>query len=223
MGNVDTKTGFLEGNSTGGIQDPYNLAAERSIESFDVPQRLVLNYSLNLPIGRGQRWMGNAGDGLNRIVSGWRLSGIATFQKGFPLAVTALGNDLSTKFGAGGIRPNAVPGCQTGVSGAAVSKLSKWFNTACFTQPATPFSYGNLPRVDAAVRGAGVNNWDISLAKETAINERVHVIFDTQFLNTFNRTQFGAPGRQLGTAAFGVVTSTINNPREVQFALRVNF
>jgi len=44
-----------------------------------------------------------------------------------------------------------------------------------------------------------------------------------QIATHLTRTQFGAPGRQRGTAAFGVVTTTVNNPREVQFALRVSF
>ena len=87
MGTVDTRTGFLEGNTTGGIQDTNNLAAERSLESFDVPHRLVLNYSLNLPIGKGQKWLGGAGTGLNRVIGGWRLSGITTFQSGYPIAL----------------------------------------------------------------------------------------------------------------------------------------
>ena len=105
MGTVDTRTGFLEGNTTGGIQDTNNLAAERSLESFDVPHRLVLNYSLNLPIGKGQKWLGGAGTGLNRVIGGWRLSGITTFQSGYPIALSAQTNDLATSFGAGGVAP----------------------------------------------------------------------------------------------------------------------
>ena len=59
IGTVDSTTGFLEGNTVGGGQDNYNKAADRSLESFDVPQRLVLNYSLALPVGKGQHWLSN--------------------------------------------------------------------------------------------------------------------------------------------------------------------
>lgn len=226
MGTVDTVTQFLEANATGAIQDNNNLAGERSLESFDVSQRLVLNYSLKLPFGKGQHYLANVGDGLNRIFGGWQLSGITTFQSGFPLAISAIPNDLVTQFGAGvggvfGMRPDRVPGCNAEKS--ASSRLEEWFNTSCFVQPATPFSFGDEPRVDSQLRGQGINNWDISIAKDTMLNERVHAVFEAEFLNAFNRTQFGPPGLQAGTPLFGVVTSTLNNPREIQFALRLNF
>jgi hypothetical protein len=59
--------------------------------------------------------------------------------------------------------------------------------------------------------------------KTTTITERVNLQFRAEFFNLFNRVQFGAPGGSLGTAQFGVVTSTRNLPRQVQFGLRVAF
>lgn len=224
LGTIDTNVGFLETNSVGGYQDPNNLAGQRSLESFDVPQRLVLNYSLTLPFGRGKRWLGNAGPVVDRVVSGWSASSITTFQKGFPLAFTTNQvNFLSSSFGFGGIRPNLVSGCNRNVSGSTISRLSGWFNTACFTAPSTPFSTGNESRTDSALRTQGVNNWDFALTKDTALNERFHLLFTAQFLNIFNRVQFGQPNTQQGNGLFGKVTSQINNPRQIQFGLRLSF
>ena len=223
IGTVDSTTGFLEGNTVGGIQDGNNYAAEKSLESFDVPQRLVLNYSLVLPFGKGQHWLSNADDVLNDIVGGWRLSSITSFQKGYPLALTAQGNDLSISFGAGAIRPNRVPGCQANISGSAESRLNEWFNTACFVQPPTPFSYGNESRVDSQLRGEGVNNWDLALAKEINFRERFKFSLEAEFLNAFNRVQFGPPALRVGNTTFGIVSSTLNQPRAVQLAGRLEF
>ncbi len=223
IGTVDSRTGFLEGNTTGGIQDYNDLAKERSIESFDVPQRLVLNYSLVLPFGRNQLFLSNIGDGLDRVVSGWRVSSITTFQHGYPIAVTAQANDLSNSFGAGGIRPDRVPGCSPAKSGSATSRLNKWFNTACFVQPPTPFSLGNESRVDSRLWGQGIDNWDMAVAKDTKIAERLHAMFEADFLNAFNRTQFAPPAAQVGSPLYGEVTGTLNSPREIQFALRLLF
>ena len=164
IGNVDSTTGFLEGNTVGGGQDNYNKAADRSLESFDVPQRLVLNYSLALPFGKGQHFMANDGDALDRVIGGWRLSSVTSFQVGYPLALTAQANDLSNSFGAGGIRPNRVAGCNPKLTGGAIPRLNKWFNTACFAQPAQ-FTFGNEGRVDSQLRGEGVDNWDLSAIK----------------------------------------------------------
>ena len=223
MGTVDSTTGFLEGNTVGAIQDGNNYRAERSLESFDVPQRLVLNYSLALPVGVGQRWLSNAGGGLNRVVGGWRLSSITTFQIGYPLALTAQANDLQLSFGAGTIRPNRVTNCNAKMSGSATSRLNQWFNTSCFVQPPTPFSYGNEGRVDSQLRGEGVDNWDLAIAKQTNITERLKFNFEAEFLNAFNRVQFGPPALKVGNATFGVVSSTLNQPRAVQFAGRFTF
>ena len=222
IGNVDSTTGFLEGNTVGGGQDNYNKAADRSLESFDVPQRLVLNYSLALPVGKGQHWLSNAGDGLDRVIGGWRLSSVTSFQVGYPLALTAQGNDLSNNFGAAGIRPNRVSGCSPKITGGAIPRLNKWFNTACFVQP-QQFTFGNEGRVDSQLRGEGVDNWDLSVSKDTHITERVHAVFEGEFINAFNRVQFGPPALQVGSSIFGVVSSTLNNPREIQFAMRLLF
>ena len=215
IGTVDSRTGFLEGNTTGTIQDNDNLSRERSIETFDVPQRLVLNYSLNLPMGRGQLWLRNVGEGLNRVVGGWRLSGITSFQTAYPLALTAVANDMANDYGAGTIRPNRVQGCNPKKSGSATSRLQEWFNTSCFVQAPTPFSFGNEGRVDSQLRGQGIDNWDLVIAKETKITERLHTVFEAEFLNAFNRVQFGPPGLQVGGSNFGEVTSTLNSPRQV--------
>ena len=224
IGTVDSTTGFLEGNTVGGGQDAYNRKGDRSLESFDVPQRLVLNYSLALPFGKGQHWMSNAGDGLDRVIGGWRLSSVTSFQVGYPLALTAQANDLSNSFGAGGIRPNRVAGCTAKKTGAAVPRLNAWFNTACFVQPPTPFSFGNESRVDSQLRGEGVDNWDLSVSKDTHITERLALHFEGEFLNAFNRVQFGPPGLQVGSlSTYGIVSSTLNNAREIQFAARLTF
>jgi hypothetical protein len=223
IGTVDSTTGFLEGNTVGGGQDNYNQAADRSVESFDVPQRLVLNYSLALPVGKGQHWLSNAGDGVDRVIGGWRLSSVTSFQVGYPLALTAQANDLSNSFGAVGIRPDRVLGCDAKKTGGAIPRLNNWFNTACFVQPPTPFSFGDEGRVDSQLRGEGVDNWDLSIGKDTKFSERVTAHFEAEFLNAFNRVQFGPPGLQAGSSLFGVVSGALNNPREVQFALRLVF
>ena len=226
---VDSTTGFLEYNSVGGLQDPNNLSLDRSLASFDVPQRLVLNYAVPLPFGKGRTWLNNASPGVNRLVSGWLVSGITTFQSGFPLALTAQPNDLSNSFGFNGpfgvasIRPDLVSGCQAKISGSAQSRLNEWFNTACFIQPPTPFSIGNEGRTDPVLRTAGVSNWDFALTKDTSLNERFRLLFTAQFLNLFNRVQFGEPGVQVGAIGFGQVTSQVNNPRQIQLALRLAF
>jgi hypothetical protein len=53
--------------------------------------------------------------------------------------------------------------------------------------------------------------------------ERMNLEFRTEFFNIFNHAQFAAPNTTQVSPNFGVVTSTLGNPRQVQFGLRFAF
>ncbi len=220
ISNTDTLTGWLEASGPAGVQNNNNLRLERSLASFDVPHRLVVSYVLDLPFGSGRKFMSSAGGAADKLVSGWGINGVYTFQSGFPLRLTTATN-LTNSFG-GGSRPNVVPGCNQEPPGSAQERLNQWFNTSCFAQPPA-FTFGTEGRVDPKLRAHGMNNWDFALFKNTRITERVGLQFRTEFFNLFNRVQFNFPGQALGNPQFGVVSSQVNNPRLVQFALRLIF
>jgi hypothetical protein len=100
--------------------------------------------------------------------------------------------------------------------------LSQWFNTNCFVQPGQ-FQFGNEPRVDPNLRSQGIANYDFAVSKRTAITERVGPAFRAEFFNIFNRVQFSPPNTQPGSSTFGQVTAQYNQPRLVQFGLRLSF
>jgi hypothetical protein len=178
---------------------------------------LVVSYILDLPAGKGRRFLSNASGIADKLVSGWGLNGVSTFQSGFPLGLTTNTN-LTNSFG-GGSRPNVVYGCDSSISGSAQSRLNQWFNTSCFTAPPA-FTFGNESRLDPTLRGHGINNWDFALFKTTPITERLGLQFRTEVFNLFNRVQFGVPNL-VGNPSFGVINSQANNPRLIQFALRL--
>jgi hypothetical protein len=125
------------------------------------------------------------------------------------------------------IRPDMVPGCDVQANGDPFKRLNQWFNTSCFTlvptgPTATP-RFGTAPRVVSSIRTMGTNNWDVSLAKDTSINEKVTVTFTAEAFNLFNHTRFGAPATNRSAANFGQVTTTVSQPRQLQFGLRFSF
>jgi hypothetical protein len=81
----------LESGTVGTVQDYTNLRAEKSLSTFNVAQRFVTTYILDLPIGQGKLFFRNVGAGLNRVIGGWGINGITTLQSGFPLVLTAQG------------------------------------------------------------------------------------------------------------------------------------
>jgi hypothetical protein len=221
LSNTDTLTTWLE-SSVPGIQNPRNLQGEKSLSADNAAQRLVVSYVYDLPFGRGRTFLPNSPGVVNAVIGGWGVGGLTTLMTGFPLGF-GTNQNLTNSFG-GGSRPNYVPGCAKQTTGSAVSRLNDWFNTSCFTQP-DAFTFGNEPRLDSALRGPGVAQWDASAYKSFPINRdgNINVQFRAEAFNLFNRVQFGYPGLTQGTSNFGVVTSQLNLPRVLQFSLRANF
>jgi Carboxypeptidase regulatory-like domain len=229
MSNTDSLTSWLEG-STGGvgqIQDYNNKAGERSLSSQDVSQRLVISYVYDLPFGHGQKYMGDSTGVVDKLVSGWGVDGITTFQKGFPLKFT---NGTTTpleglNLGISNVRPSVIAGCDTsGPGGGIAAKTAEYFNTSCFEAPPA-YGYGTEPRVDASLRAEGINNWDLAIFKRTQFgpDNKLGLEFRTEFFNTFNRVQLGFPGTSFGTGGFGTINTQNNTPRLIQFGLKFQF
>ena len=87
--------------------------------------------------------------------------------------------------------------------------------------PAGQIRPGDAPR--GAVRGPGLQRWDLSLFKNTKIRERLNLQFRAEATNVFNhtnfdriRTTFSSPG------SFGRVRS-VRDPRILQLGLKLNF
>lgn len=99
---------------------------------------------------------------------------------------------------------------------------SSW--CACYAAvPFTDVRFGNAPRVDGDVRLDPIFNSDFSLAKQIAVSHGARLQVTAEVYNAFNRVRFGAPGNQVGSPLFGLVTSQVNQPRAMQFGLRLDF
>jgi len=225
IGDTDTVAAYLNNGAIGSNQDYNNPAGDRAVLSYNISHRWVTSYIIPLPIGKGQKWLNSTGPIVDRMISGWTVNGITTLQSGQPLTITqGNGNTLTKNFGGGTLRPNVTAGCAKTVGGNAQARMSGWFNTACFTQTGN-YAYGNQPRADPQLKGAGQANWDFTLQKATRITESTNIAFRVEFFNVFNRRQFGQPGMNInsGVNSFGKISAQQNAPRQIQAALRFNF
>jgi len=254
IANTDSSVGnYLEASSgapsngppasaSGSIQDYDNQKAERSVMTYDVPQRAVVSYVLEMPFGHGQKWGKDATGVVDHVISGWGINGITTFQKGFHLAMSDNvnhapaflgGNGDLGSYGFGALRPNYTAGCNkmSGLTGSYASRViagTPQFNTSCWSQPAD-WTAGNAPRVEPKMFAQGIENFDLSIMKSTKVTEQTSVQFRAEFFNLFNRIQFAPPATQYGQTGaggvgyYGKIFQTYNQPRLVQFSLRVNF
>ena len=198
-------------------QNFYNPRSERSLSSFDTPNTLVVSYIYELPFGPGKELLKDGGVA-GRIVGGWQINGLTTFQSGTPLQVS--GGNSSGSFD-GTQRPNW-SGKNPTINGAVTQRLNRYFDTSQFSFNA-PFTFGTAPRLMPDLFEQGIDDWDTSLIKDTPVRENIKVEFRAEVFNTFNRVQFSPPNLSINSSAFGVVTGQQNSPRTMQFGLRVKF
>jgi hypothetical protein len=233
LSNTDTLTSWLEGptGGVGQVQDWNNLKGEKSLSSQDVSQRLVISYVLDLPFGHGKKYAASLSGIGDKVVSGWGIDGVTTFQKGFPLKITWAGTSTaleSANLGVSNVRPDVVGGCSKSAGGGHVTQ---WFNTSCFAAPPA-WGFGSEGRTDSTLRTPGINNFDFAVFKRIPFSERVGLEFRTEFFNLFNHPYFAPPGTGFdGTATgngFGKITQTVQGgvaapERLIQFALKLVF
>ena len=203
--------------SVSGAQNAYNLPAEWSLSTQDVPNRFTTAITYELPFGKGKQFLAN-NRALDWVVGGWSANAFGVVQTGYPLSVTQTNNN--SVLGASYQRPNAT-GVSPITSGSTDYRIDGWLNPAAFSA-APEFTFGNTSRfIDA--RGPGLFNWDLSLFKTFAVRERFKAQFRAEALNATNTVYFGNPTTNINSSSFGVITSQINNPRLLQLGLRFTY
>lgn len=209
---MDYTTGTWNGETLGtsGVQDYNDLKAEYSPSALDQTQRLIVNAFYSLPFLQQQRGF------VGHLLGGWQVGVIGSFYSGSPIGVTAAVNGTYSQ--GGGQRPNW-NGVNPQLSDPTVYE---WFNTSVFSQPAA-FQFGTAPRSFNSVRSDATHNIDMSLMKDTALTEKFKLQFRAEAFNLFNTPVFAPPGTTYGSATFGVVSAMQNQPRVVQFGMKLLF
>jgi hypothetical protein len=185
---------------------------------YDRTKVFNLDYVYELPAFAKQN------GALKRVINGWQLGGFTRFWNGPPLNVTANGNPGTL---GSGQRANYLGGQ---IYPDDPTRLN-FFNPLVFGRPPEG-TLGNLGR--NALTGPGINQWDISMYKNTRITERVQAQFRVETFNTFNHTQWAgvsaginvpnpnSPVTSSSQGSTGQVTTT-RDPRNIQFGLKLLF
>ena len=149
------------------------------------------------------------------------MNGIYGYQGGQPFTINC---PITTSAGFGCFAP-VVPGQNLY---AGPHNYKQWLNPNAFSQPAVATQIGQtdysvLGGEGQQARGPGFNNLDSSVFKYFNFTETVRLQFRAEAFNTTNTPQFGQPGSLnfQNPSTFSSITSTRNNPRLVQFALKL--
>jgi len=212
-----TTNGAAEVVSITGAQNAYNTKAEWSLATQDAPNRFTAGATYELPFGKGKPFL-KSNRILTLLAGGWSANAIGILQTGFPLSVTQPNNN--SVIGASFQRPNAT-GVSPETSGSTDERINGWLNPAAFSQ-APLFTFGNIARF-LTVRGPALFNWDASVFKAISFRERIKAQFRAEAFNATNRPYFGNPNTSFTNNQFGVISSQINNARQIQLGARVTF
>jgi hypothetical protein len=199
-----------DSNGGGAPMNPWCWRCDYGNANWDVRHRFVVSYSYDLPFFRS-----SANKPLQWVLGNWQLNGITTSQTGFPFNTVVPGDPANT--GVGNQRPNVV-----GVATADCGRghLTNCISSAAFTLP-TQYTYGNAGR--NLLYGPGLVNFDFSVFKSFPVRERARVQLRGEFFNLFNTPSFSNPSATFNTSAFGTISSTSNNNRQVQVAAKFLF
>ncbi len=199
------------------LQDHFNLRAERSLLSFDVPHAFVANYIYTLPFGKS---------GWRKAVLGdWTISGVHRYQVGYPLQLSM--NNLLPIFSRT-LRPDLVAGANpsSGLSSADFDpgKNHRITNAAAFASPVVGgvFRTGTLGPTRGDLRQFPVVQEDFVLTKRFAVREQLRVEMQAQMFNAFNRHRFVNFDANFSSPNFGSARAA-NLPRFVQLGAKVTF
>jgi hypothetical protein len=200
----------------------------------DRDQRIVANFTWAAPKFESAPTL------TRRAFADWEFSGIAVFQTGIPLNI--LDNNAGSVYGLLGNEVRAErTGSDPSTHGSLFSRvINSYLDPNGFTRAPEAPNGTSLADQDFGnsgvgfVRGPGQHNLDMAVERVFPVRESKSFHFRTEFFNLTNTPQFGNPSTVLGytdptllhpsaSSTFGKITSTVANPRIIQFAAKFVF
>jgi hypothetical protein len=208
-------------NSPQQVLNPESPANDKGRSSFDVPHRLSLYGTWELPFGEGKTW-GTSASGLGKqIISGWQLNFIVNAQSGYPFTPVLGFNRSRNGDSRTPDRPSLRPGAS--LDNAILGDPGRWFDPSVFALPEAG-TYGNVGR--NVLRGPGIFTVDLSLFKSITVGP-TRLQLRVEAFNVLDRANYGLPatvtlqqnGQASGSA--GRITATSTSSRQVQLGAKV--
>jgi hypothetical protein len=207
---IDLCDGCTNSSGNGAVSDTRNRRLNYGLSDAHTAHRMVVSGLWEIPIGKGRRLLPRGAAAA--IAGGWAVAGITTLSSGLPITLNLSFDNANT----GTVNwPDRI--AKGTLSHPAVGA---WFDTAAFVFP-TPYTIGNAGR--NYLTGPGTVSTDASLQRNfrVPLREPARLEFRAEAFNLFNAPQLGQPGLTLGTAQFGVISSTARPNRQMQLGLKL--
>lgn len=219
---LDTTSSGNVSFGTQNLPDPFNIGYNRGISYLNIPFIWVSNLVYVTPALSGSNQF------MRQTLGGWELSGIITWQSGYPFGIAGGYNDNSGSL-QGGDRADVVPGQSFNVRPGNKSQwLNEYFNVNAFTANANG-TFGDSGK--NLFQGPPISTMDLAFAKNWTIVEGYRLQFRWEMFNALNHPSFSNPDNNFGdynpatqTGNFGHILSQGPIPaRLMQAGLKFTF
>jgi hypothetical protein len=213
---VNTVTGGL-------ICDVLNPDECRGPSDFDIRHLFNANFIWDLPFGRGRLIGGDVNKFADVFLGGWTISGIASARSG--LAIGSLSGSFPIGFSLNS--PAIISGDP---SAFATDIHTTTGGIQFFADPVAANAALRFPRhgeIGPRNQFRSPNFWGLDMGLAKKINapwsETQRFTLRVDAFNVTNTNAFNVPNITKDSGSFGLIGSSINTPRELQFALRFDF
>ena len=199
---------MVKRSAQGGLQNNNDLRSDWAVSTTDQTHRFVINGVWALPFFK------NSNPIVKAALAGWEVGAINSWFSGGPIGVGAAVNNTFSQ--GGGQRP-----MWNGVNPTLANPtVDKWFDTSAFSN-APSYTFGSAPRTFSGLRSDVTQQLDATFSKTTKLREKLRIQFRAEFFNITNSPRFAPPNANFGNPSFAVVSSQLNQPRIVQFGLKL--
>ena len=225
--------------------DPFDLHKMYGVQPFQ--RKFVYNGF----VVANEPWFKNQAGLLGRLAGGWQVSPVVTAGSGEPVACgtqtgaqsfgSGDGNNyadneqcvFTSKYNGGDSSHYGVTGGKDNFGhkiGTSVAAPGVAVNM--FKDPVAVWNQVRAPILGIDTRNSGVGpitglpywNMDVSMSKNFKITEAASFEYSMIFTNVLNHSVFADPGLSLSSSSsWGVLSSQINAPRQMEFGLRARF
>jgi hypothetical protein len=240
------------GDTTTSERDPRNRDLQKGLLTFHRTHGLKGHGTWQLPFGPNRLLLSNAPVWVHRIVEGWNVSGIMSWNSGQPLSFTtsrrtvdsranintpdlvgAIPDDVGKVSKGNGFveyfnglstprAPNPNFGGNTTVQNRFTNQVVVDNAGNIILQNPQPGKAGNLGLSLAGLEGPGRFGFDMALEKRTRFGEGKTFTIRADAVNVLNRPMWANPNTDINSASFGRIT-TAEGSRTITFNARVDF
>ena len=239
-------------DTTTSERDPRNRDLQKGLLTFHRTQGFKAHGTWELPFGPNRALLSGAPVWVHRIVEGWNVSGIFSWNSGQPLSITTTRRTLDSRANINtpdlaGVLPHdlgkvrrgdgfveffnglsteraSLPnfGGNTTVAGRFTNQVVVDSAGNIVLQNPQPGAAGNLGLALSGLEGPARLGLDIALQKRTRLTEKTTFTIRADAVNVLNRPIWENPNTDINSSSFGRIT-VAGGTRTITINARIEF